>query len=117
MWACLQTDVNGDRRSDSDANAYPASHRRALGLVKQAGAPMLAGDQHLGSLVRHGLNTFVDGPVQFVAPVGATAVANPRVSFATFRQAYPSGQTNVGDRNLKSEGYGLVRIDKKARSS
>jgi alkaline phosphatase D len=37
------------------------------------------------------------------------------VSFATFRQAYPTGQTNIGDRNLKSEGYGLVRIDKAAR--
>lgn len=150
LWACLQTDVNGNRRSDSDANAYPASRRRALGLVKQAGALMLSGDQHLASLVRHGLNTFTDGPVQFVAPAGGTAfqrwfqprtqlpngtgtpytgdftdaygnrlrvlaVANPAVSFATFRQSYPSGLTNIGDRNLKSEGYGLVRIDKAAR--
>lgn len=50
-----------------------AARRTALELVKRAGALLLSGDQHLGSLVRHGLDGFDDGPVQFVAPAAGSA--------------------------------------------
>ena len=40
------------------------------------------------------------------------AVANPKVTFAQLR-AVKSGN-EVGDRNLKREGYGITRIDKGA---
>ena len=46
-------------------------HRPGAG---QAGRGLLlSGDQHLGSLVRHGLDGFDDGPVQFVAPAAGSA--------------------------------------------
>jgi alkaline phosphatase D len=50
-----------------------AGRRTALELVKRAGALLLSGDQHLPSLVRHGLDSFGDGPVQFVAPAAGSA--------------------------------------------
>lgn len=73
LWGCLQTDERGRPQFDSDADAAVAARRTALELVKRAGALLLSGDQHLPSLVRHGLDRFDDGPVQFVAPAAGTA--------------------------------------------
>ena len=73
LWGCLQTDERGRAQFDADADAAVAARRTALELVKRAGALLLSGDQHLGSLVRHGLDGFDDGPVQFVAPAAGSA--------------------------------------------
>ena len=147
VFACVQTSQTGGPQKDSDSNGTPVPARRtAVGLLKNARALVLSGDQHLGTLVRHGVNTFVDGPVQFTAPAAGTAwqrwfqpasplpnprgantgdftdgfgnkfrvlaVANPKVTFAQVRAVQTNN--NVGDRHLKSEGYGIVRIDKGA---
>jgi alkaline phosphatase D len=42
------------------------------------------------------------------------AVANPRVSFARFRAAYPGGRQLLGDPALKRDGYGIVRVERSA---
>ncbi|MER7471379.1 alkaline phosphatase D family protein [Micromonospora sp. NPDC000018] len=143
--ACLQTDPTGAARRDWDSNGWPKTGRdRAVQLLTDAHAVVLSGDQHLGSLVRHGVDGFADGPVQFTTPAGNSsfqrwfepaqplangnehpytgdftdgfgnrlrvlAVANPKVSFADYRKGYPSGQ-GLGDRTLKQEGYGIVRV-------
>jgi alkaline phosphatase D len=73
LWGCLQTDERGRAQFDSDADAAVGARRTALELVKRAGALLVSGDQHLASLVRHGLDGFDDGPVQFVAPAAGTA--------------------------------------------
>jgi hypothetical protein len=73
LWGCLQTDERGRAQFDADADAAVAGRRAALELVKRAGALLLSGDQHLASLVRHGLDGFDDGPVQFVAPAAGNA--------------------------------------------
>jgi alkaline phosphatase D len=73
LWGCLQTDERGRAQFDADADAAVAARRTALELVKRAGALLLSGDQHLASLVRHGLDGFDDGPVQFVAPAAGSA--------------------------------------------
>jgi alkaline phosphatase D len=73
LWGCLQTDERGRAQFDSDADAAVAARRTALELVKRAGALLCSGDQHLASLVRHGLDGFDDGPVQFVAPAAGSA--------------------------------------------
>ena len=73
LWGCLQTDERGRAQFDADADAAVAARRTALELVKRAGALLCSGDQHLGSLVRHGLDGFDDGPVQFVAPAAGSA--------------------------------------------
>ncbi|MEU0968654.1 alkaline phosphatase D family protein [Streptomyces sp. NPDC005917] len=72
--ACFQTDEQGMPRRDFDSNGYPETGRlRALQLLKDAGAVILSGDQHLGALVRHGLTDFTDGPVQFASPAGSSS--------------------------------------------
>ena len=144
-FASLQTKPDKTPRKESDTDSYPVARRRALQLIKHAGAVIVSGDQHLASAVRHGLDTFSDGPVQFVAPAGGTsyqrwfeaenlpnpeatphtgdftdawgnpvhvlAVANPRVTLADYAAAYTSGQ-HLGDRALKRDGYGVIRIHK-----
>lgn len=145
VFACVQTTAAGVARADSDSNGSPVNGRRtAVSLLKQARALVLSGDQHLASLVRHGIDTFIDGPVQFTPPAAGTAwqrwfqpattlpnstgpdtgdftdaygnklrvlaVANPRVTFAQVQAVQTHNE--VGDRNLKSEGYGIVDIDK-----
>jgi alkaline phosphatase D len=151
MYASLQTTSDGAPEAEFDSNGYPAvGRRRALRLLKASKALMLSGDQHLASLVRHGIDTFTDGPVQFGAPAAGSAyqrwfqpadplsnpgpteftgdftdafgnklrvlaVANPKVSFEYYRRFYPDPQQSLGDRTLKREGYGVVRVDKTER--
>ena len=43
------------------------------------------------------------------------AVANPKVSFKEYRTHRTGRAQGLGDRRLKSEGYGVVRIDRAAR--
>jgi len=150
VYAAVHTDEAGAPKPDTDTNGWPRPARdRALRLIKNAGAVMLAGDQHLGTLVRHGIDRFDDGPVQFTSPAGSTsfqrwfepagklrrdrgtpytgewtdgfgnrllslAVINPSFSQAEFRLAYPDANV-FGDRALKNEGYGILRVDTGSR--
>ena len=150
VFASVSTGPTGIPWADPDTNGTPAPARRtAVQLLKNARAVVLSGDQHLGSLVRHGITSFSDGPVQFTAPAAGTAwqrwfepvpalpngggpntgdftdaygnrlhvlaIANPKISFAAVRAAQPNSE-EVGDRNLKREGYGIARVDKAAGS-
>ena len=59
--------------ADTDTHGWPKPARdRAVGLIADAGALHLAGDQHLGSLVQYGLDGYRDGPWVLTAP----AIAN-----------------------------------------
>lgn len=150
IFASVGTSPTGVLWADPDTNASPVPAKRtAIQLLKNARAVILSGDQHLATLVRHGINTHTDGPVQFVAPAAGTAwqrwfeptvaplngtgpntgdvrdaygnrlrvlaVANPTITFAQVNAIQP-GTSEVGDRNLKREGYGIARVDKSARA-
>jgi hypothetical protein len=55
--------------ADLDSNGWPQTGRKkALRLIRAAGAVHLAGDQHLPTIVQHGIDEFGDGPFAFVAP-------------------------------------------------
>jgi alkaline phosphatase D len=148
-YATVKTSPTGGRQSDPDNNAYVQARDRALSLVKRAGALMIAGDQHLGTVVRHGLNTFTDGPVQFTVPAAGTAwqrwfepgalpnstgtpntgdwtdgygnkfrvlaCVNPKITQQEYLDAYGASSHNFGDRALKNEGFGVLRIDRARR--
>ncbi len=60
----------GERLSaDLDSNGWPQSGRnRALIEIRKGFATMLGGDQHLATLVHHGVNEFRDSGVSFVSP-------------------------------------------------
>ncbi len=55
--------------ADLDSNGWPQSGRRAaLALIQKARAVHIAGDQHIATLVQHGLDRHGDGPWAFVVP-------------------------------------------------
>jgi len=55
--------------ADLDSNGWPQAGRdRALVAIRKGFATMLAGDQHLATLVHHGVNEFGDAGVSFVSP-------------------------------------------------
>jgi alkaline phosphatase D len=72
-FACAQTTPNGRANKDFDTNGYPKRARdRALRLLREAGALVLSGDQHLPTLIHHGIDDYTDGIVQFSGPAGAS---------------------------------------------
>lgn len=55
--------------ADLDSNGWPQSGRkRALEAIRKAGAIHIAGDQHIATLIRQGIDEFDDGPWAFVVP-------------------------------------------------
>lgn len=60
------------RMADLDCGGWPqAARNRALTILRPARARdviMLHGDQHIGSLVRHGIEDWEDGPLAFMVP-------------------------------------------------
>ena len=77
--------------ADLDSNGWPQSGRNeALRLIRSAGAVHIAGDQHLATLVQHGIEEYRDGPWAFVVP----AIVNSIYS----RWWCPEGEAAGGDR-------------------
>lgn len=58
---------------DMDSGGWPqAGRNKAVDALRRGGVMLLAGDQHLPTLVRHGIEKPGDGIVSFVTPAGAT---------------------------------------------
>ena len=55
--------------ADLDSNGWPQTGRKkALRAIRRAWAVHLCGDQHLATVVQHGIETFRDGPFGFTNP-------------------------------------------------
>ncbi len=55
--------------ADLDSNGWPQTGRnKALRAIKKANAVHIGGDQHLTTLVQHGIDEFRDGPWTFLVP-------------------------------------------------
>lgn len=55
--------------ADLDSNGWPQKGRNeALKLIKKANAVHIAGDQHLSTVIHHGINKYEDGPWAFIVP-------------------------------------------------
>ena len=70
---CGGAHLHGSRdnrlHADLDSNGWPQSgRRRALELIRKAGAVHIGGDQHLATVIRHGIDEFRDGPWAFIVP-------------------------------------------------
>lgn len=130
---------------DWDSNGWPRSGRqRALAPFKDGRTVMLHGDQHLGLLVRQGIDDFNDGPYAFMVP--GTSNGWPRAwwpkgpegevkgdftdvfgnKFMVLAAANPEPGTNQlkthkegnpeESAHVKGSGYGLVVIDPKTHA-
>ena len=73
-YSSVNTDDAGRVSANVDTNGFPKPARdRAVALFRDAGALGIGGDQHLTTVVAHGLDAHDDGFVQFVVPaVGST---------------------------------------------
>ena len=62
--------VPGDKLAvDMDSNGWPAARRdEVLRLIRPAAAFHIAGDQHLATMVHHGIERFSDAAVSFTGP-------------------------------------------------
>ncbi len=128
--------------ADLDCNGWPQSARnRALEDLRRAQAVHLCGDQHLAVVVKHGINEFGDGPFGFTSPAlvntiygrwwhplneqsGPNPVPNSplpwtgdfldglgnRISMLAY-----ANPEKIADERQRSDGYGVVRFDKKYR--
>lgn len=70
---CGGAHLHGNKKNrliaDMDSNGWPQTGRKkALKAIKKANAIHIAGDQHIATVVQHGLNEFEEGPWAFVVP-------------------------------------------------
>jgi len=135
--------VNSRLLADLDCNGWPQAGRdAALRVIRQAWAPHLCGDQHLGVVVKHGIETFGDGPYSFTNPAIINTIygrwwhpldekpgTNPVPgSPLPWTGEYLDGLGNkismlayanpsdVKDEKQRGDGYGLVRFNKTDRT-
>lgn len=121
--------------ADLDSNGWPQTGRnKAIEAIHAAGAVHIAGDQHLATVVQHGIDQYGDGPWSFVVPASVNTIYH--------RWWRPEGGAAGGNHNPDSPlpwtgdyldgmgnhitmyayanpevrangaGYGLVRFDK-----
>ena len=103
LLASLQTTRSGTPARDSDSNGVPAPARdRACRLLKRAGAFVVSGDQHLPALVKHGIDSHSDGPVQFSVPAGA----NYHLRWFEPGQTLANGRDGLRFTGDWTDGYG-----------
>ncbi len=124
--------------ADMDSNGWPQKGRKkALKLIQQANAVHIAGDQHLPTVIKHGIDEFNDGPWAFVVP----AIINNYYSRWWWPEDEKPGNNQPDDTELpwtgeyldgfnnkitmhayanpdthsNGAGYGLIRFHKKGK--
>jgi len=141
---CGGAHIHGQKENrlhaDLDSNGWPQTGRKkALELIQKAGAVHIAGDQHLATVIKQGIDDFGDGPWSFIVP----AIVNDYYSrwwWPEDEKAGPHPNKNTtlpwtGDyldgfnnkirmmayvnpeSDSKGGGYGLIRFDKKNRTT
>ncbi|MBI2477770.1 MAG: alkaline phosphatase D family protein, partial [Planctomycetia bacterium] len=131
-------------RADLDSNGWPQSGRnRAIDLLRRCFAFHIGGDQHLATIVHHGIDTWDDGCWSFVVPSIANFYPRAFAPKNTGKYEYPAVEdytgkfrdgfmnyvtvyaaTNPGqpmghepaELHDKMPGYGIVRLNKEART-
>jgi hypothetical protein len=126
--------------ADLDSNGWPQTGRnKALEKIKKAHAIHIAGDQHLATVIKHGITEFGDGPWAFVVPASVNdyysrwwwpederAGPNPnQKTTLPWTGDYLDGFGNkismMAYVNPESAshggGYGLIRLNKKTKQA
>ncbi len=130
--------------ADLDSNGWPQSGRnRALAELRKGFTFMIGGDQHLPSIIHHGVDEFGDAGYSFCVPsiaagyprsyepetpaqnrpAGAPDYAGERLDglgnrMTIYAVANPDGQQRNTPLELlhdKASGYGIIRLNKKTR--
>jgi len=128
--------------ADLDSNAWPQKGRnKALHELRKAMATHLCGDQHLGVVVQHGIESHRDGPFAFTSPAIVNTIygrwwkpedekpgprpipGSPLPWTGDFEDGLGNKITmhayaNPEDRRnelQRADGFGVARFDKKSR--
>jgi hypothetical protein len=126
--------------ADLDSNGWPqAGRNKALRAIKAAGAIHLGGDQHLATLVQHGIDEYGDGPFSFIAPAIVNTIyrrwwspldqksglnkdpKNPLTFTGDYLDGFNNKITMLAYANIEgpeklSDGFGIIRFNKKEKS-
>ena len=113
--------------ADTDSNGWSQSARnRALRAIGDAPVVMLHGDVHLGTLLRHGVDQYDDGPISYSLPSfssrasrrweplvpGKNRAADAPESTGQFEDRFGNKMTVYGAGNGLN-GYGIILFDTK----
>lgn len=115
--------------ADTDSNAWPQSGRnRALKAIGDAPVVMLHGDVHLGTLSRHGVDDFNDGPVAYSIPSFSSKASRKWEPLEAGKNRDPGAPRNTGEFHDRFgnkitmygagnglNGYGIVLFDATGR--
>lgn len=130
--------------ADMDSNGWPQAGRNAaIGAIRKAFAPMIGGDQHLATLVQHGVTAWRDAGYSFCVPAMANfylrswrppepggnwqegmpevtgdyldGFGNKITVLAVTNKGESPGREPVGLHD-QNPGYGIVAFDTKART-
>lgn len=83
--------------ADTDSNAWPQSGRkRALQAIGDAPVVLLHGDVHLGTLCRHGVERFDDGPVAYSIPSFSSRASRKWEPLQAGQNRAPGAADNTG---------------------
>lgn len=84
--------------ADLDSNAWPQSGRnRALRAIGDAPVVMLHGDVHLGTLGRHGVENYNDGPVTYSLPSFSSRASRRWEPLKPGKNRKPGAPTSTGE--------------------
>ena len=111
--------------ADTDSNAWPQSGRnRALKAIGDAPVVLLHGDVHLGTLGRHGVENFNDGPVAYSLPSFSSKASRKWEPLEEGKNRKPDAPKNTGEFHDRFgnkvtmygagnglNGYGIVLFD------
>jgi hypothetical protein len=139
----LHGSPNNRLLADLDCNGWPQTGRdEALRAIRRAWAPHVCGDQHLAVMVKHGIESFRDGPYGFTTPAivntiygrwwhpedeqpGPNAVRDSPLPWTgDFLDGLGNAITMLAyanppdrkDEKQRADGYGIVRFDKSDRT-
>lgn len=130
--------------ADFDSNGWPQSGRdRALRVIRKSFACMVCGDQHLGTVIHHGVNEWRDAGYSFCVPAVANywlrwwdpakpgenrpegappytgdffdGFGNRMTMLAAANPTADEKQAG-GELSTRAAGYGIVRFDKSHRT-
>ena len=115
--------------ADTDSNAWPQSGRsRALKAIGDAPVVMLHGDVHLGTLGRHGVDGFNDGPVAYSLPSFSSRASRKWEPLEAGKNRKPGAPENTGEFHDRFgnkvtmygagnglNGYGIILFDTRKR--
>lgn len=132
--------------ADMDSNGWPQTGRNnALRLIQKANAVHIAGDQHLATLIQHGIDDYRDGPWAFVVPAIVnsyygrwwwpedekpgknTPPNNPLPWVGDYQDGFankitmhayanPEGHRSQKNKQGRADGWGLIRFEKNKKN-